>query len=140
MIMRAHPHLLSGFNRVWIRFFLLAVFATMYVRDHTRPELHKALGMATSDYDMQVFRITSEITRQTFPITLDIDNPRFKAGLDKLCQVSVAIDAAKATGGLLGAIKRAGLVVVAATTFLRLFGLPVKRNHLPEQVRLAATW
>ncbi|HJQ58795.1 MAG TPA: magnesium-protoporphyrin IX monomethyl ester (oxidative) cyclase [Vineibacter sp.] len=140
LLMRANPRLLTGANRLWVRFFLLAVYATMYVRDHSRPLFHRALGMDPTDYDFRVFRITNEIARQVFPVELDLDNPAFHAGLDRLWHLSEAIAAARTRGGLVGAAKRLVISVAAAATFLRLFALPARRNDLPAQVRMQPTW
>ena len=140
LLLRANPHLLRGVNRLWIRFFVLAVFSTMYVRDHQRPEMHAAMGLDATEYDFQVFRITSDITRQVFPLTLNLDDPRFLAGLERLRRISVATSAARQRGGLLGALKRVGLGLAAGLTFARLYCLPTKPNPLPANARLAPTW
>ena len=138
--MRAQPHLLRGLNRYWIRFFILAVYATMYVRDHTRPLLHQAMGLNSETYDYDVFRITSEISRQVFPIEVDIDHPVFRACLARLLDISIQAAKAKERGGLVGKLMHGVCAVQAAWTFARLYFVPVKTNALPEQVRLQPTW
>lgn len=140
LMMRADPKLLRGPNLLWIRFFLLAVYATMYVRDHTRPALHRAMGLESDAFDYRVFDICSEITRQVFPLVLDTDNPKFRAGFTRLFELSQAAERAKERGGVVGALKRAGCAVAAAATFGRLFLMPVKPNALPDRVRVAPAW
>jgi magnesium-protoporphyrin IX monomethyl ester (oxidative) cyclase len=140
LLMRSTPKLLNGGNRLWIRFFLLAVYATMYVRDHSRPEFHKALGVSPTDYDRKVLEITSDITKQVFPFTINLDDPRIWECFEKLRQVSDEVDRLKQVGGIFSAIKRGALVVVATTTFLRLYMLPVVPNELPSDIRMAPVW
>jgi magnesium-protoporphyrin IX monomethyl ester (oxidative) cyclase len=140
LIMRANPHLLRGMNLLWVRFFLLAVYATMFVRDHTRPMLHRAMGLEPDDYDYRVFEITSEISRQVFPLTLDTDAPAFRAGLNRLVRARMSFDAGRARGGILGRLQQAGAAVSGGWTFMRLFLHPVKRHDLPAQIRVAPVW
>jgi magnesium-protoporphyrin IX monomethyl ester (oxidative) cyclase len=132
LLMRSNPKLTSGINRYWIKFFVLAVFATMYVRDHCRPAFHKAIGVDPSDYDFRVFRVTSDISRQVFPLTIDLDNPKFKRRLDGLLAIARASADAEAQGGFFGKAKKAACA--------RLYALPTKPNHLPADIRLEPVW
>jgi magnesium-protoporphyrin IX monomethyl ester (oxidative) cyclase len=140
LLMRANPHLLKGHNKLWIRFFLLAVFCTMYVRDHARPAFHDALGVEIDDYDERVLRLTSEISKQVFPFQIDLDNPVFWKGCKSLTAISEAIEDSRKGGGPLQAVRRLGLWARAGAVFARLYLQPVKKHDLPESARLEPVW
>jgi magnesium-protoporphyrin IX monomethyl ester (oxidative) cyclase len=140
LLMRANPQLLSGLNKYWVKFFLLAVFATMYVRDHQRPHFHAALGIDPKDYGRTVFRITSEIARQVFPVEIDIDNPKFFTLLDKLLVISDAGAAQQAKGGLTARIGKVTTGLKAGLVFARLLAMRTKQNPLPDTIRLAPSY
>ena len=140
LLMRANPKLLRGFNLLWIRFFQVAVFATMFVRDHARPEFHAALAIDPEQYGMDVFRMTVEISKQVFPRLLDVDHPAFLPCLQKMQRLAVGIADAKARGGVSGFFRGLGKKVQVGATFVRLFFIPAKKNALPVQARLQPTW
>ncbi|MEM7687370.1 MAG: magnesium-protoporphyrin IX monomethyl ester (oxidative) cyclase, partial [Pseudomonadota bacterium] len=140
LIMRADRKTLEGGNKLWIRFFLVAVFVTMWIRDHARPKFHEALGVDIDDYDQKVIRLTSEISRQCFPVELDLDNPTFWKLCDVMSRVNVAMDESRKKGGALQWLRRIGLGARAGAVFARMYLLPVKSNELPETSRLQPVW
>jgi magnesium-protoporphyrin IX monomethyl ester (oxidative) cyclase len=134
VIMRSDPKLTGSFvNKLWIRFFLLAVYATMYVRDHQRPAFHQALGVDPTWYDYRVLNLTSEISKQVFPFTLDIETPAFRAGFERMRRISEAMEGA-------GRVKKALLGLAAGAVFLRLYAVRTVPNDVPASPRLAPVW
>jgi magnesium-protoporphyrin IX monomethyl ester (oxidative) cyclase len=140
LIIRSDPRLLQGGNKLWIKFFLLAVFSTMYVRDHMRPAFHKALGVDISDYDMRVFRLTSEISRQCFPLVLDLDNPALLERFRRMERISRKMHAAGEKGGIAGRIGKGWWACAAGVNFLGMYMIPTVKNELPETSRLQPVW
>ncbi|MEM6948259.1 MAG: magnesium-protoporphyrin IX monomethyl ester (oxidative) cyclase, partial [Pseudomonadota bacterium] len=140
LLMRSDPKLLKGANTLWVRFFLLAVYATMFIRDHRRPAFHAALGVDPTEYDLQVFKTCNQIARQVFPVELDIDHPKFLAGLQRLRKWADRMEAAKEKGGLLSWPKRIASGAMTALSFGRLYVLRPRTNTLPEATRLEPIW
>ena len=140
LLMRTDPRLTSGVNVWWIKFFLTAVYSTMWVRDHARPEFHKALGVDIAWYDQEVFRKTSTIARQVFPIEIDIDHPRWIPSLERLERAFVDLDAARRRGGIGGAVGRIVAGARAGLAFVSLYTIPARRNTPPASVRLEPSY
>ena len=140
MLMRADPKLLKGHNKLWIRFFLLSVYATMYVRDHARPVFHEALGVDPTEYDYKVFSVCNQIARQVFPVELDTDSPKFRAQMEALRQAALRIEDGKAQGGIAGLAKRAHGMAGAGLAFARMYCNRARKNELPQSIRLQPAW
>ncbi|MEL6436289.1 MAG: magnesium-protoporphyrin IX monomethyl ester (oxidative) cyclase [Pseudomonadota bacterium] len=140
LLMRTDPKLLSGRNTYWIKFFLLAVFVTMHVRDHQRPAFHKALGVDIEEYDWKVFHLTSEISKQVFPLTLDLDHPALVAGFKRMVKINEGMERANKRGGVVGGLGKAWYGARAAINFARLYMIPAQSNEIPETSRLQPVW
>jgi magnesium-protoporphyrin IX monomethyl ester (oxidative) cyclase len=87
-----------------------------------------------------VFHITSEIAKQTFPVSLDLDNPAFRAGLERMRVIAEKMGALNHKPSAFNKIRKLGLQAQAAATFVKLFLMNPKRHALPADVRLAPSW
>jgi magnesium-protoporphyrin IX monomethyl ester (oxidative) cyclase len=141
LLMRTDPKITQSWQaKLWIRFFLVAVYSTMWVRDHARKDFHRALGIDIDWYDQEVFRKTSAIARQVFPVELDIDHPAWIPTLRRMNDAFVAMDAARREGGAAGWIKGKLAAAKAGLGFARLYLLPVRHTTPPASVRLEPSY
>ena len=96
--MKAQPDTVRGpIAKLWCRFFLLAVFATMYVRDVARKEFYN-LGLDARTYDKMVIEKTNETSARVFPVVLDVTNEKFWMRLERLVANNAALEQADANG------------------------------------------
>lgn len=136
LLMKTDPKLTRGHNVLWIKFFLTAVYATMYVRDHQRPAFHEALGVDPDWYAHEVFTKTSKLSEQIFPITLDIEHPRWQPTLERLQRANQDLARAKEAGGITGKLAQIGASARAAWCFVSLYTIPVNKHRVPESTRM----
>ncbi|MGK7949027.1 MAG: magnesium-protoporphyrin IX monomethyl ester (oxidative) cyclase [Xenococcaceae cyanobacterium] len=77
-IMKAQPNTLNDWKaRLWSRFFLLSVFATMYLNDVQRSGFYASIGLDAREYDKLVIEKTNDTAGRVFPVVLDVNHPEF---------------------------------------------------------------
>jgi len=89
-ILKSQKPLLNTFeSRLWCKFFLLSVFATMYLNDTLRDDFYTTIGLNTKQFDKHVIRKTNQSAGTLFPVILDVDHPKFFEYMDLCDQANV---------------------------------------------------
>nr|WGH12738.1 magnesium-protoporphyrin IX monomethyl estercyclase [Echinothamnion sp.] len=123
-LLKSQPQFLNNLeSKLWCRFFLISVFATMYLNDFQRSDFYKSVGLDARQYDMQVIRKTNESASRIFPIALDIDKPEFFKCLDicasenkKLIEINKKTDKT-----LFESIQTIGIYAKIASNIIKLY-------------------
>jgi magnesium-protoporphyrin IX monomethyl ester (oxidative) cyclase len=123
-ILQAQPQFLNDWKaRLWSRFFLLSVFATMYLNDCQRADFYATLGLDAREYDKLVIEKTNETAGRVFPIVLDVNKPEFYERLE-ICvsnnEKLRAIDASNAPGFVKG-LQKLPVFLSNGWQFLKLY-------------------
>ena len=83
-LLKSQKHLLNTSEaKLWCKFFLLSVYATMYLNDHQRTNFYSTIGLETKQFDQYVIRKTNQSSKTLFPVILDLDHPEFFPLLDE---------------------------------------------------------
>jgi magnesium-protoporphyrin IX monomethyl ester (oxidative) cyclase len=83
-LLKSQKSLLNTYeSKLWCKFFLLSVFATMYLNDRQRSYFYATIGLDATQFDKYVIIKTNQSSKTLFPVILDVDHPLFFPLLDK---------------------------------------------------------
>jgi len=138
-LLKSQPQFLNNVqSRLWCRFFLLSVFATMYLNDFQRSDFYKSIGLDPRQYDMQVIRKTNESASRIFPIALNIDKPEFFKYLDECAtqnRLLIELDSSKYSI-IIKNLKKLPLYIGLGTNLLKLYCIkPIDSSRISSTVR-----
>ena len=137
-IMKSQPQFLNDWRaRLWSRFFLLSVFATMYLNDLQRSGFYASLGLNARDYDIEVIRKTNATAGRIFPLILNVDHPKFFELLDDSAAANAKIAAVgKSAPKPLQILQKLPNIAKIGVNMLRLYLMqPIDTARLEGSVR-----
>uniref|UniRef100_R9XY63 Probable magnesium-protoporphyrin IX monomethyl ester [oxidative] cyclase n=1 Tax=Phyllymenia taiwanensis TaxID=1260292 RepID=R9XY63_9FLOR len=138
-LLKSQPSFLNNLeSKLWCRFFLLSVFATMYLNDFQRADFYKAIGLDSRQYDMQVIKKTNESASRIFPIALNVDKPEFFKYLDHCAAQNkrlIEIDKSD-QNRILKKVNKLPLYIGLAWNLLKLYLLPpIESSTISSTIR-----
>ena len=138
-IMKAQPQFLNDWKaRLWSRFFLLSVFATMYLNDVQRSGFYASLGLDAREYDKHVIEKTNETAGRVFPVVLDVDHPEFYQRLEVCVTNNEKISAINSSNGSkpIKLLRKLPYYASNGVEFLKLYLIkPIRVDNLVGTVR-----
>uniref|UniRef100_A0A8E7PFS7 Probable magnesium-protoporphyrin IX monomethyl ester [oxidative] cyclase n=1 Tax=Betaphycus gelatinus TaxID=1191690 RepID=A0A8E7PFS7_9FLOR len=126
-LLKSQPQFLNNREaKLWCKFFLLSVFATMYLNDFQRSDFYQAIGLDARQYDIQVIKKTNESASRIFPIALNIDRPEFFQYLDECAtqnKLLIEIDKTE-TNKLTKNLKKLPIYLKITINLIKLYLIP----------------
>nr|YP_010728962.1 Magnesium-protoporphyrin IX monomethyl ester oxidative cyclase [Lithothamnion corallioides]WEA76945.1 Magnesium-protoporphyrin IX monomethyl ester oxidative cyclase [Lithothamnion corallioides] len=138
-LLKSQPQFLNNLSaKLWCRFFLLSVFATMYLNDFQRADFYKSIGLDSRQYDMQVIRKTNESASRVLPIALNIDHPEFFQEMDNCATNNrqlIAIDQ-KYNNPYIKALKKSPIYLKLSTSLIKLYLItPIESKKMNQAIK-----
>jgi magnesium-protoporphyrin IX monomethyl ester (oxidative) cyclase len=138
-IMKSQPQFLNDWRaRLWSRFFLLSVFATMYLNDIQRADFYASLGLDAREYDKFVIEKTNETAGRVFPVVLDVNHPEFYERLETCISNNEKLRAIDATNapGFVKVLRKLPCYLSNGVQLLKLYFIkPIRVDRLEGTVR-----
>ncbi|MCM1981528.1 magnesium-protoporphyrin IX monomethyl ester (oxidative) cyclase [Lyngbya confervoides] len=139
-VLKSQPDFINNLkSRLWCRFFLLSVFATMYLNDTQRSGFYESIGLDAREYDKEVIEKTNDTAGRIFPVILDVNHPKFYACLEHCVANNEklrAIDAQENTPQALKILQKLPAFLNNGIQFLQLYLIkPINTAQLEGSIR-----
>jgi magnesium-protoporphyrin IX monomethyl ester (oxidative) cyclase len=119
LMLRSQPHYLTGpLNALAIKFFTLAVYITMYLRD-CESKIYGKLGIDWEKYDIKVINETEQAARHVWSLAIRTDSKFFLSCLRKMMRNNFANKAGRSKTGAAGAVAKAMRYVRYASNIIQ---------------------
>jgi magnesium-protoporphyrin IX monomethyl ester (oxidative) cyclase len=133
-LLKSQKPLLNTYEaRLWCKFFLLSVYATMYLNDLQRTEFYSTIGLDAKQFDKHVIRKTNQSSKTLFPVILDVNHPSFFPLLDACVEANTELSKIDKTSSnnFVKSFNKIGPSILLMLNLAKLYFLPaIETNYI----------